>query len=111
LQITIPINELLDELLKWLKANRKAVARLLRDAAVPAIDPARHQLLTAAQVAKRLGVHRNTMNRLISNRQFPAPTWVGSQRKWQASEVTAYIERAKKKKLGKPQSRRMKRKG
>lgn len=42
------------------------------------------QRLTRAQLAERMGVHRNTISNLIKDPRFPAPC---SQGKWLLSEI------------------------
>lgn len=51
------------------------------------------RLLKPAETAERLRISVTQLRRLTKGGLFPPPVMIGSQRRWRASEVDAFIER------------------
>lgn len=56
-----------------------------------AIDRAHRQLLTVKQVAERLNLNWRTVLRLADAGKFPCGVKLGAARRWDASEIDAFI--------------------
>ena len=50
------------------------------------------RLLSVADVAERIGVHRNTVYNWVKDGVFPQPVALGALTRWKLSEVLAWIE-------------------
>ncbi len=50
-------------------------------------------LIHIREVARRLGVSRSTIRRLVKDSEFPAPLNIGGSHRWRPSSVEAYLKR------------------
>ena len=50
-------------------------------------------LISKNEAAKRLGVHRRTLEREVSRNHFPRPLKIGAKSLYAVSEVEAYVRR------------------
>jgi excisionase family DNA binding protein len=48
-------------------------------------------LISKNEAAKRLGIHRRTLEREVSRKHFPPPLKIGSKSLYAVSEVEAYV--------------------